>query len=148
MPEGDENPLYDPDLRHLLDLIALLPPPGRNDPFWRRIATHYRSHGETVEGATGYILEKISVHVSLLVAPHDPAAVPRDICDFAKYLAMFFGRRDDALWADLGAALADFSTDEAGALGCQWTDDVIHTAYTLLCRYTTNNSLNAWMRYT
>lgn len=133
----------DPDLRHLLDLVSLLPAPNDEPSFWERLTAILDNREQPDRGMTDYVLEKIAIHVSSVQEPSNGEIDGDEVCDFTKYLAIFFGAQKPELWKLLSQALTR-TTDEADGLGKAWADDLMRTACVLVTRYSTEDNLAVW----
>ena len=60
MSTEDLHPANDPDLAHLLDLLAMLPGPSEDREFWAAVQNHGRGQPEPVTENLKYVYEKMA----------------------------------------------------------------------------------------
>jgi hypothetical protein len=127
----------DPDLRHLADLLDLLPGPDDRD-FWERVAgkgsppnpLHY----------TDYVIKNVAVHMAVL---RTPTPQPRGVEQLAQYLLMFFGGDHPRLRDLLSRRVTHFAV-KGDAVGRWWLDDLTATCWRLYVRYKSGERLMEW----
>lgn len=120
------NPADDPDMTHLIKLLAMLP--GSDDvAFWNTVDRNGRAaDGDDSEPTgNGYLLGKMNIGIRHLLNG-DPFS-------FCQYLLKFFDGDRPSLWTFLDRHVVGSGfTDLAGE---RWTRDLCDTAWRLLVRY-------------
>jgi hypothetical protein len=114
----------DPDVRHLLELLSMLPGPEDRE-FWTAV-----QHQALPDTDLGYVYEKMS---GIWRVIQDPSR--QNIIHLARYLMFFFAGDNPELWKILNHIFHDqlsLRNDEAGRW---WAADVCKTAWTLYVRY-------------
>jgi len=125
---GLPDPDTDPDLAHLIDLLAMLPGPTEDREFWNAVQaqTWPATPGTELE----YIYEKMAA-IWRVTRNRDP----QTISYLAKYLLFFFSGDKPRLWKILNRVTSwDFSLRDDDA-GRWWAQDVCDTAWALYVRY-------------
>ena len=117
----------DPELKHLFDLLRMLPSPRGNREFYSKIQS--RRIGTRDENST-YAIQKISTIWQVI---EDPS--PQNIVYLARYLMLFFAGENEQLWKNLITIFhGELSLDDDEP-GRWWASDVSQTAWKLYVRY-------------
>ena len=135
----------DGDLRHLLQLLALLPTPD-DDDFWRTFAT---AESPDDPGAKDYILGKLSACIRDVVGDK---VTRMDVSELALYTLMFFSKSSPELHSLLGRVTSGFDVDGQDTVGQRWCQDVTATAWGLWVglgqsESDIQNALAAWVAH-
>ncbi|WP_329538416.1 hypothetical protein OG568_60065 (plasmid) [Streptomyces sp. NBC_01450] len=121
--------LYDdPDVHHLVQLLAMLPGPD-NIVFWNTVDRNGRQAdpNEAEPTGNGYLMKKMEIGIHGLLNPERG-----DIAYFCEYLLRFFSGERPLLWEHLSAHVPHRDIDRVGE---RWARDLTDTAWHLLVRY-------------
>jgi hypothetical protein len=133
------HPAQDPDLAHLLDLLAMLPGPTEDREFWAAVQNHGRGHPEPVTQNLNYVYEKMA-HIWLML--QEPA--PSRVSYLARYMLYFFSGDDPDLWKVLNRVTSHFFSLDDDSTDRWWAADVCRTAWALYVRYGPASADDQW----
>lgn len=127
----------DPDIEHLLRLLAILPGAG-DVSFWNQIDAHglLPDAEEMAEdpkpSGDGYLLNKMTSHIRGALAPNAP---DRAFESLASYTLMFFWGEHPGLWKALESLVPAGSFASDGGFGRRYAQDLCDAAWTVAVRY-------------
>ena len=127
----------DPDVEHLLRLLAILP--GSDDvAFWNQIHAHglLREAEEMAEDPTpsgdGYLLRKMTGYIRAALKPNASQSTFEAL---ASYTLMFFSGDHPGLWKALDSVVPARSFPSDGGFGRRYARELCDTALKVATRY-------------
>jgi hypothetical protein len=114
----------DPDLKHLLELLSMLPGPEYHE-FWTAV-----QHRILPDTNLGYVYEKMT---GIWRVIQDPSH--GNIIHLARYLMFFFAGNSPELWKILNQIFHNQLSLRHDEAGRWWATDVSKTAWALYVRY-------------
>lgn len=118
----------DPDLIHLLRLLALLPLPDNSD-YWSGYWTPYTAM-EDGSDQSGYLCGRLGVHVKQIMDDGDKVE-RRHVAQLASYTLMFFAAPTTGQLELLDRVAPDLQVDDSAGIGRRWSQDAAATAWRL-----------------
>ena len=127
----------DPDVEHLLRLLAILP--GADDvAFWNQVNAHgllpqaEEMQQDPAPALHGYVLNKMTWHIRAALAPDAGANAFESL---AEYTLMFFSGDHPGLWKALGSVAPANSFASDADFGRRYAEGLCATALTVATRY-------------
>ncbi len=136
---ADRGPAFpaDPDVEHLLRLLAILPG-SDNVAFWNQVDAHgllpeAEATAEDPEpSGHGYLLNKMTGYIRAALKPN---ASDSTLESLACYTLMFFWGDHPGLWKALDSVIPARSFASDGGLGRRYAQDLCDAAWTIAERY-------------
>ncbi|WP_283139321.1 hypothetical protein [Rhizohabitans arisaemae] len=122
----------DPDLRHLADLLDIIPRP-ENQEWWELLAGKGKRDRQYCDD---YVLPKLVYHLRVLRQDKPKCS---DVAGLGKYLLMFFGDHDAPV-LDLIERFTESLYLKNNVMGRLWAEDLVATSWRLFVRYSADGS--------